>query len=157
MPGAVSSVVSPMDLRDLYQEVILDHNKRPRNFGTLEDASHSTGHNPMCGDRVSVYVRMHGRTVRDVRFTGVGCAISKASASLMTEAVTGKTSEEVRAMFLNFQDVVTGRVPADEEQMGKLAVLSGVCEYPSRVKCAMLAWHALQSAIDGAAEIVSTE
>ena len=146
-----------MDLRDLYQEVILDHNKRPRNFGTIEGASHSTGHNPMCGDRVSVYVRMEQGTVGDVRFSGTGCAISKASASLMTEAVTGKSSDEVRTMFLMFQDVVTGRAEPDEEQLGKLAVLAGVSEFPSRVKCAMLAWHALQAAIGGAAEVVSTE
>jgi nitrogen fixation NifU-like protein len=146
-----------MDLRDLYQEVILDHNKRPRNFGVLEGGSQAAGHNPMCGDRVSVYVRMDGGRVAEARFTGNGCAISKASASMMTEAVTGHTAEEVRAMFTTFQDMVTGTAEADDETVGKLVVLSGVKEYPSRVKCAMLAWHALQAAIDGANTTVSTE
>lgn len=146
-----------MDLRDLYQEVILDHNKRPRNFGPLEGASQAAGHNPMCGDRVSVYVRMDGDRVAEARFTGNGCAISKASASMMTEAVTGHTAVEVRAMFDTFHDMVTGRAEADDDKVGKLVVLSGVKEYPSRVKCAMLAWHALQAAIDGASTTVSTE
>ncbi len=146
-----------MDLRDLYQEVILDHNKRPRNFGALEGAPHAAGHNPMCGDRVSVYVRMQDGRVAEARFTGNGCAISKASASMMTEAVTGRTPEEVRAMFSTFQDMVTGRGEADDEKVGKLVVLSGVKEYPSRVKCAMLAWHALQAAIEGSQDPVSTE
>ena len=146
-----------MDLRDLYQEVILDHNKRPRNFGALEGASQAAGHNPMCGDRVSVYVRMAEGRVAAAQFVGNGCAISKASASMMTEAVTGCTPAEVREMFATFQDMVTGRTEADEEKIGKLVVLSGVKEFPSRVKCAMLAWHALQAAIDGASGIVSTE
>jgi nitrogen fixation protein NifU and related proteins len=146
-----------MDLRDLYQEVILDHNKRPRNFGAIEGGSHAAGHNPMCGDRVSVYVRLEDGKVAEARFTGSGCAISKASASLMTEAVTGHTAEEVHGMFSTFQDMVTGRSEPDEEKIGKLVVLSGVSEYPSRVKCAMLAWHALQAAIDGADTTVTTE
>ncbi len=146
-----------MDLRDLYQEVILDHNKRPRNFGVLEGGSQAAGHNPMCGDRVSVYVRMEDGRVAEARFTGNGCAISKASASMMTEAVTGHTAEEVRGMFSTFQEIVTGKCEADDEKVGKLVVLSGVSEYPSRVKCAMLAWHALQAAIEGASKTVSTE
>jgi nitrogen fixation protein NifU and related proteins len=146
-----------MDLRDLYQEVILDHNKRPRNFGVLEGGSHAAGHNPSCGDRVGVYVRMEDDRVAEARFTGNGCAISKASASMMTEAVIGHTREEVRDMFSTFQDMVTGKSEADDEKIGKLVVLSGVSEYPSRVKCAMLAWHALQAAIDGASNTVSTE
>lgn len=146
-----------MELRDLYQEVILDHNKRPRNFGVLEGASQAAGHNPMCGDRVSVYVRMADGRVAEARFTGNGCAISKASASMMTEAVTGRTPEEVHEMFATFQEMVTGKAEADDEKIGKLVVLSGVREYPSRVKCAMLAWHALQAAIDGADTTVSTE
>ena len=146
-----------MDLRDLYQEVILDHNKRPRNFGVLEGGSQAAGHNPMCGDRVSVYVRMESGRVAEARFTGNGCAISKASASMMTEAVTGHTAEEVRGMFSTFQEMVTGKCEADDEKVGKLVVLSGVSEYPSRVKCAMLAWHALQAAIEGASKTVSTE
>jgi nitrogen fixation NifU-like protein len=146
-----------MDLRDLYQEVILDHNKKPRNFGPLEDASQAAGHNPMCGDRVTVYVRMDGERVDQARFVGNGCAISKASASMMTEAVTGRTSAEVHALFAMFQDAVTGKVEPDEDALDKLAALTGVREFPSRVKCAMLAWHALLAAIDGAAATVSTE
>ena len=146
-----------MDLRDLYQEVILDHNKRPRNFGLLEGAPHAAGHNPMCGDRVSVYVRMDAGRVAETRFTGSGCAISKASASLMTEAVVGRTAEQVRELFGSFQDMVTGKADGDEDTLGKLVVLAGVKEYPSRVKCAMLAWHALQAAIDGAETTVTTE
>ena len=146
-----------MDLRDLYQEVILDHNKRPRNFGTLGGASQAAGHNPMCGDRVSVYVRMSGERVEEARFVGTGCAISKASASLMTEAVTGRTTAEAHALFALFQDAVTGKVEPDDEALGKLVALTGVKEFPSRVKCAMLAWHALLAAMDGAAATVSTE
>ncbi len=146
-----------MDLRDLYQEVILDHNKRPRNFGVVEGGSQAAGHNPMCGDRVSVSVRMADGRVAEARFTGSGCAISKASASMMTEAVTGRTSEDVRILFSTFQDMVTGKSEADDEKVGKLVVLAGVSEYPSRVKCAMLAWHALQAAIDGAGTTVTTE
>lgn len=146
-----------MDLRDLYQEVILDHNKRPRNFGVVEGGSHAAGHNPMCGDRVSVSVRMADGRVAEARFTGSGCAISKASASIMTEVVTGLTSGQVHSLFSTFQDMVTGKSDADEEQIGKLVVLAGVSEYPSRVKCAMLAWHALQAAIEGAGSTVSTE
>jgi nitrogen fixation NifU-like protein len=111
----------------------------------------------MCGDRVSVYVRMDGDRVAEARFTGNGCAISKASASLMTEAVVGHTADDVRAMFSSFQEMVTGHAEPDDEKVGKLVVLSGVKEYPSRVKCAMLAWHALQAAIDGADRTVSTE
>ena len=145
------------DLRDLYQEVILDHNKHPRNFGAIEGGSHAAGHNPMCGDRVSVSVRMEDGRVAEARFTGNGCAISKASASLMTEAVTGHTSEQVREMFSTFQEMVTGRREPDEDKIGKLVVLAGVSEYPARVKCAMLAWHALQAAIDGAEATVTTE
>ena len=146
-----------MNLRDLYQEVILDHNKRPRNFGTLEGGAHAAGHNPMCGDRVNVYVRMDEGRVAEASFVGNGCAISKASASMMTEAVTGKTPEEVQAMFSTFQEMVTGRAEPDDDKVGKLVVLSGVREFPSRVKCAMLAWHALQAAIAGSQDPVSTE
>jgi len=145
------------DLRDLYQEVILDHNKRPRNFGVIEGGSQAAGHNPMCGDRVSVYVRMEDGRVAEARFTGNGCAISKASASMMTEAVTGRTPGDVHEMFMAFQQMITGKATADEETIGKLVVLSGVSEYPSRVKCAMLAWHALEAAIEGAGKTVSTE
>lgn len=146
-----------MDLRDLYQEVILDHNKRPRNFGAMEGGSQAAGHNPMCGDRVNVYVRLDAGRVAEARFIGNGCAISKASASMMTEAVTGRTPEEVTAMFDDFQQMVTGKAEPDDEKVGKLVVLSGVKEYPSRVKCAMLAWHALVAAINGANDTVTTE
>ncbi len=146
-----------MELRDLYQEVILDHNKKPRNFGAMEGASKASGHNPMCGDRVSVYVRMAEGRVAEARFEGNGCAISKASASMMTEVVTGRTREEVRELFADFHEMVTGRTEADEEKLGKLVVLSGVKEFPSRVKCAMLAWHALQAAVDDAGTTVTTE
>ena len=146
-----------MDLRDLYQEVILDHNKRPRNFGAIEGGSHAAGHSPMCGDRVNVYVRMEDGKVAEARFTGTGCAISKASASMMTEAVTGHTTEDVHALFSLFPEMITGKAEPDEDAIGKLVVLSGVSEYPSRVKCAMLAWHALQAAIEGAETTVSTE
>ena len=146
-----------MDLRDLYQEVILDHNKRPRNFGELDGASQAAGHNPMCGDRVRVFVRMDGDRVAAARFVGQGCAISKASASMMTEAVTGRSPAEVHALFAAFQDTVTGKIEPDDDQLGKLAALAGVKEFPSRVKCAMLAWHALLAAMDNAGTTVSTE
>ncbi|MCC6163802.1 MAG: SUF system NifU family Fe-S cluster assembly protein [Acidobacteria bacterium] len=146
-----------MDLRDLYQEVILDHNKRPRNVGTIEGGAQASGYNPLCGDRVRVYVRMDGDRVADARFVGNGCAISNASASLMTEAVIGRTAADVRSMFVSFQEMVTGQADADDEKVGKLVVLAGVKEYPSRVKCAMLAWHALQAAIDDRNTTVSTE
>ena len=146
-----------MDLRDLYQEVILDHNKKPRNFGALEGAAHAAGHNPMCGDRVSVYVRLDGDRVGQASFVGNGCAISKASASMMTEAVTGRTPADVHALFAAFQDTVTGKREPDDDVLDKLVALAGVREYPSRVKCAMLAWHALLAALDNAGTTVSTE
>ena len=146
-----------MDLRDLYQEVILDHNKRPRNFRVIEGGSHAAGHNPMCGDRVNVYVRLEDGKVAEASFTGNGCAISKASASMMTEAVAGHTTEDVHSLFSLFQEMVTGKAEPDEDAIGKLVVLSGVSEYPSRVKCAMLAWHALEAAIEGAETTVTTE
>lgn len=144
-------------LRDLYQEVILDHNKRPRNFRVLEPCTHhADGYNPLCGDRVSVYLDVQDGVVQDVSFQGSGCAISTASASLMTEMLKGKPVEEVRGLFNRFHTVVTGDEPAPAG-MGKLAVLAGVRDYPSRVKCATLAWHALQAALEGRAEPVKTE
>ena len=138
------------ELRDLYQEVILDHNKRPRNFRTLdESARRADGHNPLCGDRVTIFVRMNGDRVEEVTFQGSGCAISKASASMMTDSVKGHTIGEVDALFDAFQTMVT--TPPDQdidtEDLGKLAVFSGVREFPSRVKCASLAWHALRAAL----------
>lgn len=148
------------DLRELYQEVILDHNKKPRNFRTLEDASVAAeGHNPLCGDNVTVYLRMSGDTIEDIAFQGSGCAISKASASLMTTELKGKTREEAEDVFQRFHDLVTGQgdTEPDEESLGKLAVFSGVREYPARVKCASLAWHTLHSALEENGRAVTTE
>lgn len=148
------------DLRELYQEVILDHNKRPRNFGPLEDANRDAeGYNPLCGDRLKVYLKVDGDVVRDVSFEGSGCAISKASASLMTEAVKGRTLAEVDRIFEAFHAMVTSSTdaPGGHEDLGKLAVLSGVREFPTRVKCASLAWHTLRAAADRTQEPVTTE
>lgn len=148
------------ELRDLYQEVILDHNKRPRNYGELADASHSSqGHNPLCGDRLTLYLKVEGERITGVSFVGSGCAISKASASLMTDAVRGKSLDEATALFEHVQRMVTAplEAPVDEESLGKLAVLSGVREFPSRVKCASLAWHTLRAALEHSATPASTE
>ena len=144
------------DLRDLYQEVILDHNKRPRNFGAMAGADRQAeGHNPLCGDRVTVFLKMDGDRIEDIAFEGAGCAISTASASLMTEALKGKRVEEARALFQDFHELVTkGDAGAD---VGKLAALGGVREYPMRVKCATLAWHTLQAALEERDRPVSTE
>jgi nitrogen fixation protein NifU and related proteins len=145
------------DLRDLYQETILDHNKRPRNFKKLEDANRTAdGYNPLCGDKVKVYLRVEDGKVKDLSFEGSGCAISKASASVMTESLKGKTVEEVDAIFKRFRDLVMGK-SGESDDLGKLVVFSGVCEFPTRVKCATLAWHALQAALQGGQEAVSTE
>ena len=140
------------DLRDLYQQVILDHNKSPRNFRQMQDANRkSEGFNPLCGDRIDLYVKMEGDRIHDISFQGSGCAISRASASLMTSLLKGKTVEEAEALFEKFRNMVTGdlKTPPDMEHLGKLAVFSGVCEYPTRVKCAVLAWHTLIAALDG--------
>jgi nitrogen fixation NifU-like protein len=145
------------DLRDLYQETILDHNKRPRNFKKLENANRSAdGYNPLCGDKVKVYLRVEDGRVKDLSFEGSGCAISKASASVMTESLKGKSVEEVEAIFRRFRDLVMGKA-GDADDLGKLVVFSGVCEFPTRVKCATLAWHALQAALQDSEEAVSTE
>ena len=145
-------------LRELYQEVILDHTKNPRNFRELENASHDAkGHNPLCGDRLSLYILVEDGVIRDVSFKGAGCAISTASASMMTEALKGKTEAEAEALFGAFHDVVTGKEGADEEALGKLAVFAGVRDYPVRVKCATLAWHTLKAALVDKKEAVSTE
>ena len=144
------------DLNDLYQEVILDHNKRPRNFRTIEGASHQAeGYNPLCGDRLSLYLTVDGGRVTDVSFVGSGCAISKASASLMTDAVKGQPVAEVRDMFERFHRMVT--TPSDQpvEPMGKLSALAGVREFPVRVKCASLAWHTLKAALDREAAVTT--
>lgn len=146
------------DLRELYMETILDHNKRPRNFGPL-DGSHQSadGHNPLCGDRVKVHVRLEGDTVTDLRFEGDGCAISKASASMMTEAVKGLPRDEIDTLFHLFQGLVMGRSEADPDELGKLAVFVGVREFPMRVKCATLAWHTLNAALTATDTIATTE
>ncbi len=147
------------DLRELYQEVILDHNKHPRNFGELDGADrHADGFNPLCGDRLAVYVNLDGDVVADVGFLGSGCAISKASASLMTEAIRGKTLAEVQQLFQEFHRMVTDRdASVDDALLGKLAVLAGVRDYPTRVKCASLAWHTLRAACDDRHDLVTTE
>ncbi|MHC4960075.1 MAG: Fe-S cluster assembly sulfur transfer protein SufU [Planctomycetota bacterium] len=148
------------DLRELYQEVILDHNKTPRNFRAIEeDHAEADGHNPLCGDQVRIYVRMNGDVVDDVAFTGEGCAISKASASLMTESLKGKTLEQAKELYEEFHAMVTGDPGAHEpsERLGKLAVFMGVCEFPVRVKCATLAWHTFNAAVDKSNETVSSE
>jgi nitrogen fixation protein NifU and related proteins len=136
------------DLSDLYQEVILDHNRRPRNFHALADASHSAeGYNPLCGDRLTLYLKLADGTIEDVAFVGAGCAISKASASMMTDALKGRTIAEANALFDRFHRMVT--TPPDQavEDMGKLSSLAGVREFPVRVKCASLAWHTFKAAM----------
>lgn len=148
------------DLRELYQEVILDHNKRPRNLRKLEGANRKAeGYNPLCGDKVVIYLKLDGDVVRDVTFEGTGCAISTASASMMTESLKGKTVDQVRSLFAGFHDFVTGNAdaPSGAEAIGKLAAFGGVCEFPIRVKCATLPWHTLRAALDGSAGSVSTE
>jgi len=147
------------ELNDLYQEVILEHNKNPRNFRDIEDADKTAdGKNPLCGDALRVYVKMDGDVVEDVAFKGSGCAISKASASMMTQAVRGKTREEADELFNEFHNMVTGDldVETDENHLGKLKIFSGVLEFPARVKCASLSWHTLNAALHGEDEI-STE
>ena len=146
------------DLRELYQTVILDHYKKPRNYGRPEGADREAeGRNPLCGDHVKVFARLDGDRVAAVGFEGSGCAISTASASLMTEIARGKSRTEVDAVFRRFHDLVTGRGAVDPASVGKLEVLAGVREYPARVKCATLAWHALDAALAGRGETVSTE
>jgi nitrogen fixation NifU-like protein len=136
------------DLSDLYQEVILDHNKRPRNFRVIEGPTHhAEGYNPLCGDRLKLYVNVEEDRIVDVAFEGSGCAISKASASLMTDALKGKTVAEARAMFERFHRMVTTPPDQTVEDLGKLSVLAGVREFPVRVKCASLAWHTLRAAL----------
>ncbi len=148
------------DLKELYQQVIIDHSKKPRNFRAIEHARKVEGYNPLCGDRLTVYLKMDGDRIADVSFQGTGCAISTASASLLTEALKGKTLEDADAMFEAFHDLVTGLEPRPEERprLGKLEAFSGVCDYPTRVKCATLAWHTLRAGIRGEQkEAVSTE
>ena len=136
------------ELSDLYQEVILDHNRRPRNFHALAGASHSAeGYNPLCGDRLTLYLKLNGDTIEDVSFEGAGCAISKASASMMTDALKGRSVAEANALFERFHRMVTTPPSEQVEDMGKLSSLAGVREFPVRVKCASLAWHTLKAAL----------
>ena len=148
------------DLRELYQEVILDHNKRPRNFRSIADPTRvARGHNPLCGDRLTLYLTLDGPRIADVAFEGSGCAISKASASLMTEALKGKTIEEAEQLFEQFHALVTTPPEIDVKTtgLGKLAVFAGVREFPARVKCASLAWHTFKSAVDQPDSVATTE
>ncbi|MGQ0614313.1 MAG: Fe-S cluster assembly sulfur transfer protein SufU [Planctomycetaceae bacterium] len=146
------------DLRELYQELILDHGRQPRNCKRLERASHEAlGHNPLCGDRLQVFVEVLGDTVRDVSFLGTGCAISTASASLMTEALKGKSLAEAEALFRGFHAMLTGPSAPDAARLKKLAVFAGVRDFPVRVKCATLPWHTFHAALDKKSEAVSTE
>jgi len=145
------------DLRELYQEVILEHSKTPRNFKQPASTNRSAeGYNPLCGDHFTVYLDMEGDAIRDIGFKGSGCAISKASASMMTQIVKGKSKQEASALFDQFRKLVTG-TDEKEVDLGKLAVFSGVSEFPTRVKCATLAWHTLQAALENQQEAVSTE
>lgn len=145
------------DLRELYQEVILEHSKTPRNYKQPASANRSAeGYNPLCGDHFTVYLDVEGDSIRDIGFQGSGCAISKASASMMTQIVKGKTKEEAASLFEHFRRLVTG-TDGTQNDLGKLAVFSGVSEFPTRVKCATLAWHTLQAALEGQEAAVSTE
>jgi len=149
------------ELRELYQQVILDHNKNPRNFGPLDGATASQeGRNPLCGDHLHVHLHVDADgTIRDIHFEGEGCAISKASASIMTDSLKGRKRAEAEEIFDLFHAMVTAdtNAPVDNEAVGKLAVFSGVREFPMRIKCATLAWHTMKAALDGAPESVSTE
>lgn len=147
------------ELNELYQEVILDHNKNPRNFREMESATNTAdGNNPLCGDALRVYVEMEDDKVKDVAFKGSGCAISKASASMMTQVVKGKSKDDAEVLFDEFHKMVTGEldIEADENHLGKLKIFAGVLEFPARVKCASLSWHTLHAALSGEEEI-STE
>ncbi len=148
------------ELRDLYQEVILDHGKRPRNCGALDKADHeASGHNPLCGDRITIFVKIRDGRIEEATFEGSGCAISTAAASMMTSAVRGKTPEEVERMFGAFQEMVTGKTSVEKlsDLPPKLVVFDGVREFPMRVKCATLSWHTLRAALDRQQETVTTE
>jgi nitrogen fixation protein NifU and related proteins len=147
------------DLRELYQDVIVEHSKRPRNFHPMGDAARKAdGYNPLCGDTVTVYLDVDGDTVKDVSFQGHGCAISTASASVMTEMLKGKSRAQAEQLFHTFHDLVTGKSgDVDPERLGKLAVFAGVSEFPVRVKCATLCWHTARAALEGKEEPVSTE
>ncbi|MBI1766159.1 MAG: SUF system NifU family Fe-S cluster assembly protein [Acidobacteria bacterium] len=148
------------DLTELYQQVILDHNKKPRNFKVLETATRTQeGYNPLCGDQLKLYLELDGETVKDIAFQGQGCAISKASASMMTTAIKGKTKAEAEVMFDEFHRMVKGELDpeAGENHLGRLKIFAGVREFPARVKCASLSWHTLRAALEGSHDAVSTE
>jgi nitrogen fixation NifU-like protein len=147
------------DLRELYQQVILDHNKNPRNFHDMPDATNRVdGYNPLCGDHYTIFLKTDGETIEEVSFTGSGCAISKASASVMSSTIKGKSKEEADRLFETFHRLVTGdQSGLSAADLGRLAAFSGVSEFPARVKCATLAWHTLRSALEGNDEKVSTE
>jgi nitrogen fixation protein NifU and related proteins len=149
------------ELDELYQEVILDHNKSPRNFREMEDANRrSEGYNPLCGDHVTVYVSLADGVIRDISFKGSGCAISKASASMMTTELKGRSAAEAEKLFVNVHKMLTGELGVGEselEDLGKLKILSGVCKFPARVKCASLAWHTVNAALKGIDDVASTE
>ena len=148
------------ELSELYQQVILDHNKNPRNYGELKPCTHfAEGYNPLCGDRFNIFANLDGEIIRDISFSGSGCAISKSSASIMTSLLKGKTTLEAEELFEQFQHLVTSELSEiqDEEKLGKLAVFAGVREFPSRIKCASLAWHTMKAAIGKDIKSVSTE
>lgn len=147
-----------MDLKELYREVILDHNRSPRNFGRIEAAdAQADGHNPLCGDQLKLTVRLAGDRIEDVRFEGQGCAISVASASLMTEAVKGQTRAQVARLYADVHTLLTDHAHTPQADLGKLLALGGVAEFPARVKCASLCWHTLNAALERAPLVVSTE
>ncbi len=148
------------DLGELYQQVILDHNKKPRNFKKLEPADRvQEGYNPLCGDQLTLYLQLEGERIKDIGFLGSGCAISKASASMMTTAVKGKSRQEVEVLFDEFHRMVKGELDPETEphHLGRLAIFAGVSEFPARVKCASLCWHTIRAALEGRSETVSTE
>jgi nitrogen fixation NifU-like protein len=145
------------ELQELYQEVILDHNRHPRNFRALESGRKAEGYNPLCGDRLTVYLRVENDVITDIGFEGSGCAISKASASLMTESVKGRSVAEARGLFGRFQRMITAPPDGPVDRLGKLDALAGVRRFPIRVKCASLAWHTLQAAVEARDDVVSTE
>jgi nitrogen fixation protein NifU and related proteins len=147
------------DLRELYQELILEHNHAPRNYREMATGRQAEGYNPLCGDHFTVYLDMDGDVIRDISFQGSGCAISKASASMMTQTVKGKTKAQAEELFHQFQQLVTGQTAGNGagKNLGKLAVFAGVSEFPVRVKCASLAWHTLHAALEGRQTSISTE
>jgi nitrogen fixation protein NifU and related proteins len=145
------------ELQDLYQEVILDHNRQPRNFRVLESGRQAEGYNPLCGDRLTVYVRIDDDVITDISFQGSGCAISKASASLMTESVKGKSVADAYQLFDRFKQMITSPTDSPVDGLGKLSALAGVRQFPVRVKCASLPWHTLHAALDARGKVVSTE